>query len=235
MPPTAATCALLDRVMDALDYRALADLYCEEGGAAFWEDRRPAVVELGLAWAAELAPRLAAGGRSLYVGAGVAELPALLMEACDLRRACDAVNLRARECEVIEAALRAHGAAERVRFTAGDAAEARGSGYDHLSAVSVLSDPETFPWLSGFGYGRIAPVDLDVEAFARERTRAQQLVAHLFAALAPRALVTTTDEEEAWWLHRAAQLGVPVQNDATELETALVGDRLCFLRIGAGG
>jgi len=220
--------------MDSLDYDALGEVYCDEGGVAFWEDRRPAVVELGLAWAAELAPRLAAGGRSLYVGAGVAELPALLMEACDLQRACDAVNLRARECEALDAAMRAHGLDARVRFAAQDAGEARGSGYDHLSAVSVLSDPETFPWLSGFGYGRVAPVDLDVDAFARERSRAQELVAHLFAALAPRALITTTDEEESWWLHRAAQLGVPVQNDATDLETALVGDHLCFLRIGAG-
>ena len=75
--PMQRTAAALERLMAVLDYQSLGEIYCDDGGAAFWQDRREAVVELGLAWAAQLGERLGEGGTSLYVGAGVAELPPL--------------------------------------------------------------------------------------------------------------------------------------------------------------
>src|SRR5690606_32090939 len=99
----ADTRELLKRLFDALDWAALGEIYCDEGGEAFWrEHRRPARIA-GLGWADALASRLPPGGRSLYVGAGVAELPAMIAERRELGRTVVATNLRARECEVLDA------------------------------------------------------------------------------------------------------------------------------------
>ena len=88
--PSPDTIQLLTRLFDSLDYSLLAGVYCDEGGEAFWQNRRGPTLELGIAWAQALAPLLPEGGRSLYVGAGVAELPALVTEAIQLGRVpCD--------------------------------------------------------------------------------------------------------------------------------------------------
>jgi len=234
MAPSSDTRALLQRLMDALDYAALAEIYCDHGGEAFWVDRRGAVVDLGLSWAGELANRLPLGGRSWYVGAGVAELPALLTEVCDLKRECSVTSLRAAECETLNASIEAVGLAERLRFCAGDAADATGAGFDHLSLVSVLDDPETYPWISAVTYGRASALDLDVSAFEAERDKIRALVRRLCDALAFPALVTTTFDEAPWILERAAELGVVVDGDETMVETAVVGDPVGFLALRRG-
>ncbi len=234
MTLTAETRSLLDRTMDGLDYTALGEIYCDEGGDAFWADRRPVVVELGTAWAAELERRLPRGGRSLYVGAGVAELPALLMEVVQLDRSCTTTSLRSRECACINAALHGAGLGDRLEFTVGDAAEIAGSdAFDHLSLVSVLDDPETFPLVSALTYGRASPLDFDAAAFEDERRRVRELVARLLARLQPAALVTTTVEEVPWILERAAESGWSSEADDTMVDTALVGDPIGFLKLDA--
>ena len=91
--------ALLQRIFDRLDYEKLATIYCDDGGTEFWRAHREPALREGMSWAAALTSRLKEG-RSLYVGAGVAELPALVAEVCGLKRKVHVFNLNAEECEV---------------------------------------------------------------------------------------------------------------------------------------
>lgn len=234
--PTPETRSLIRRLLDALDYTRLGSIYCDEGGDAFWQDRREPVEELGLAWAKALGERLHPGGRSLYVGAGVAELPALLTEACDLGRSCLPTNLRKEECESLNAGLRSIGMGEELQFEARDAGRCGDRGpFDHLCMVSVLVDPECFHWLCGVTYGRVAPVALDVDEFVAERDRARSLVSSLLDTLTLPAVVTTTVEEVPWIIEAAKARGLRVEADEQMLDTAIVGDPIGFLTISKGG
>ena len=69
---------LTRRVFEAADWRALGEVYFHEDGEQHWADRRKLVVELGVQLARRLALQVPRGGASLWVGAGVAELPVLL-------------------------------------------------------------------------------------------------------------------------------------------------------------
>src|SRR5437879_12966125 len=95
---------VITRIFDSLDYAALGSIYCDEGGDAFWQERRGPCQELGIKLAAVLRDSLRPGGRSLYVGAGVAELPPLVMETVELLRTVAAYNLRADEAAVLDRA-----------------------------------------------------------------------------------------------------------------------------------
>ncbi len=233
--PTPATVDKITSLFAHLDYGALGDIYCDEGGAAFWDDRRSPALELGLIWAAALGPRIPPGGSSLYVGAGVAELPALVTEALDLRRGLRVASLRTAECEILNRSLDAAGLGDRVRFTPGGVLghlDEDPGPFDHLSVVSVLDDPETYPLVSGVTYGRIPPVLLDVGGFCQERDKVRELVAALFDAAKVPFLVTTTGEEVPWFLHEAEARDLRVEADDETIETALVGDPIGFLRVG---
>src|SRR5437667_2317720 len=180
----------LDRIFDPLDYHALGAIYCDEGGDAFWEERRGPCQELGIKLAAVLRDRLRPGGRSLYVGAGVAELPPLVMETAELHRMVAAYNLRADEAAVLNRAC----AALPFEFQAKDAREAEGP-FDHLWIVSVLNDPECFPELGALSSGRANPVTFDPTAFTVERQAVLALAAGCLEKVAHPALVTTSVEE----------------------------------------
>src|SRR5712691_10449608 len=99
-----ATLHAITRIFENLDYAALGPIYCDEGGDAFWEERRGPCQELGIKLATVLRDRLRPGGRSLYVGAGVAELPPLVMETAELGRTVAAYNLRTDEAGVLNCA-----------------------------------------------------------------------------------------------------------------------------------
>ncbi len=231
----AATLRLCDHVFERLDWARLGEIYCDEGGDAFWAAHREPARRLGGDWARALARRLPTGGTSLYVGAGVAELVPMLVEACDLGRRVVGANLRAEEIEVLQAGLRACDLGARIDLRAGDAAAvAEGGRYDHLAVVSVLTDPETWPQLSGVTYGRIPAVALDVQAFTAERERARRLVGGLCAGLTLPGLVTTTVDEVAWFLDWSDQSGVSIEADDEVVETAIVGDPLGFLAVRSG-
>ncbi|MEM7199527.1 MAG: hypothetical protein AAF628_04635 [Planctomycetota bacterium] len=233
--PSEATCELLARLFAALDWTVLGEVYCEEGGAAFWADRRDPVVEAGLAWARQLAPRVAPGGASLYVGAGVAELPVLLTEVMELGRQCRVHCLRAAECAALNRGLAAVGVGEALQWRAEDARLAAGAGpFDHVSLVSVLSDPETYGALSAVAYGRADPLTLDAAAFERQRADARALVGAALDLLTLPAVVTTTVEEVPWIAEAATQRGWHVGADDELVETAVVGDPIGFLRLEAG-
>lgn len=231
-PDLAAAMRAAGAVLAALDWRALGEVYFHWGGEQFWADKRPAVLRLGEALAGALAMRLPRGGRSLWIGAGVAELPVLLAETLALGREVVAANLRAAEVEALNQGLAAAAPAAVLRYVAADARTAGGDGaFDHVGCVSVFTDPETWPTLSGVSYGRLPPVQVDVERFVAEREAARGLAAAAFARLARPGTITTTAEEVAWFLEQAERAGAPIEASEELLDTAVVGDAVGFLRV----
>jgi hypothetical protein len=225
-PPTRNAVGAL---FNQLDYGRLGPVYCYEGGEAFWAAKRRLCLRRGLAVAEALLTRVPPGGRSLYVGAGVAELPCLLAEAWDGRRRVEPYNLRRTEVTVLNRACRQL----PIRFHPQDAASAGGS-FDHLWIVSVLNDPERFPHLSPLSYGNANPVTFDPVRFQRERRIVRGVVDRCLAKLARPGLVTTSTEEVVWiadWCHRRR---IPYRVERRQYPTALVGDPICFIRIEGG-
>jgi hypothetical protein len=224
-----ATRRLVSEVFGRLDFGALGPVYCYEGGAAFWRAKRGPCERLGNRVAVLLKRKLGRGGRSLYVGAGVAELSALIMETVELGRAVELYNLRRAEVATLNGACHSI----PLTFHAIDAGSAKGR-FDHLWMVSVLNDPERFPNLSPLSYGRGNPLTLDTLKFEKERRMVRALVAHCMGKLARPGLVTTTTEEVLWiaeWCHRHR---VPYRVGKRYYPTALVGDPICFIQISKG-
>ena len=227
LPP--ATSRLITEVYGCLDYGALGPVYCYEGGDEFWRAKRGLCERLGSLVAVALRRKLRRGGRSLYVGAGVAELPPLMMEKIELGRTVESYNLRRVEVSALNRACRSI----PLTFHAADVARAKGR-YDHLWIVSVLNDPERFPHLSPLSYGRGNPLTLDPQKFEKERRIVRALVAGCMGKLTRPGLVTTTTEEVIWiaeWCHRHR---VPYLVGKRYYPTALVGDPICFMQIGKG-
>jgi hypothetical protein len=98
--------------------------------------------------------------------------------------------------------------------------------------VSVLNDPERHPHLSALSYGRAVPLTFDPNRFLKERNIVQSLVNRCLSKLQIPGLVTTSVEEVNWiadWCHRKR---IPYQIERRQFQTALVGDPICFIRIG---
>lgn len=210
-----------------LEFRTLGRVYCYEGGDEFWKAKREPCRRLGMLVAKALLKRLNPGGRSLYVGAGVAELPPLLVEALDLRRQVSPYNLRRSEVASLNRTCRQ----TPVRFHAQDAASAVGT-FDHLWIVSVLNDPERFQNLAPLSYGRADPVTFNPRLFEKERRVVQSIVDRCMPKLTLPGLVTTSTEEVVWiadWCHRKK---IPYLVERRQYATALVGDPICFIRVG---
>lgn len=224
-----ATRRLVAQVYGSLDYDALGPVYCYEGGDEFWRAKRGPCDRLGSRVAAALRGKLGRGGRSLYVGAGVAELPALIMEMVELRRMVEAYNLRSAEVAALNHACHS----VPLTFHLADAASAKGR-FDHLWIVSVLNDPERFPHLSPLSYGRGNPLTLDPLKFGKERRTVRALVARCMGKLTRPGFVTTTTEEVLWIAEWCHQHRVTYRVGRHEYPTALVGDPICFIEIGKG-
>ena len=218
----------LAAVFADLDYATLGRVYCYEGGDEFWAAKRRPCQRLGLAVGQALSRRLPRAGRSLYVGAGVAELPPLLVEVCDRQRQVEPYNLRRSEVTALNRACRPW---PLLRYRARDAASAKGS-FDHLWMVSVLNDPERFPHLSPLSYGNADPVTFDPAKFRQERRIVQALVNRCMAKLQLPGLVTTTTEEVVWIAEWCQRHRVPYLVERQQYATALVGDPICFIRVG---
>jgi len=224
---THSTRKIIARVFDQLDYQKLGPVYCYEGGDEFWQAKRKPCERLGLNLAKILLRTLPQGGRSLYVGAGVAELPCLLTEVVELRRQVEPYNLRRSEVAVLNRSCRE----TPVRFHARSAAEARGR-FDHLWIVSVLNDPERFPDLSPLSYGNANPVIFNPKKFEQQRKIVRSIVDRCMLKLSLPALVTTSTEEVVWiadWCHRHKIL---YHVEREQYPTALVGDPVCLIRVG---
>lgn len=219
---------VISEVFRRLDYKILGRVYCYEGGDDFWQAKRGPCQRLGIQIAQALCQRLAPQGRSLYVGAGVAELPPLLAEALELGRTVEPYNLRRAEVSVLNRACRTL----PVRFHSQDAAKARGH-FDHLWMISVLNDPERFPNLAPLSYGNADPVSFDTRKFEQQRKIVRSIVDRCLPKLSLPGLVTTSTEEVVWiadWCHRKK---IPYRVERQQYPTALVGDPICLMRIGA--
>lgn len=222
-----STRRVIAQVFDQLNYKRLESVYCYEGGAEFWQNKRAPCRRLGTKVAEVLLRKLSPGGRSLYVGAGVTELPALLAESIELQRLIEPYNLRRSEVSILNRACRSLS----VRFNAQDASTATGL-FDHLWIVSVLNDPERFPHLSPLSYGQADPVTFDPVRFQKERQIVQSIVDRCMAKLSVPSLVTTSTEEVVWiadWCHRHR---IPYRVERKQYPTALVGDPICFIKVG---
>lgn len=159
----------------------------------------------------------------------MAEIPVLVMEMRMRKRTVAAYNLRRDEVAVLNRVCCGIG----LEFRAQDAVTAQGR-FDHLWIVSVLNDPERFPNLSPLSYGRADPLTFDSARFERERRIMRRLVDRCMAKLTHPGLVTTTTEEVVWiaeWCHRHK---IPYLVDRRQYATALVGDPICFIKIGKG-
>ena len=224
-----STQRLIADVFHRLDYKNLGPVYCYEGGDEFWQAKRKPCEKLGINLAKILLRKLPRGGRSLYVGAGVAELPCLLAEAIELQRQVEPYNLRRDEVTVLNRACHD----TPVTFHAKSATEARGR-FDHLWIVSVLNDPECFPDLSPLSYGNANPVTFNPQKFEQQRKIVRSIVDRCMPKLNLPGLVTTSTEEVVWiadWCHRHE---IPYRVERKQYPTALVGDPVCLIRVGWG-
>jgi hypothetical protein len=215
------------RIFRRLEYRTLGRVYCYEGGMEFWKAKREPCRRLGIRVGEALLTQLKPGGCSLYVGAGVTELPALLVESLDLRRAVFPYNLRRSEVASLNRTCRD----TPLRFYRKDASKAEGR-FDHLWIVSILNDPERFPHVAPLSYGRADPVTFNPALFQKERSIVRSIVDCCMPKLILPGLVTTSTEEVIWiadWCHRKK---IPYLVDHRQYPTALVGDPVCFMKIG---
>lgn len=221
------TRAAIVSLFKRLDYPTLGRIYCDEGGDAFWRAKKGPCKTLGIKLAEMLRSRLKQGGRSLYVGAGVAELPVLAMETMELGRTVAACNLREDEVTVLNQACDG----VSFRFVYQDAGDVEGT-FDHLWIVSVLNDPERFPELSALSYGRANPVLFDVATFTKEREAVVSLAAHCLRKLQLPGLVTTSVEEINWITDWCLRRNISCVVEPKGYPAATVEDPVCVIRIG---
>ena len=217
---------MIREIFAKLNYTALGDIYCEEGGEAFWKAHKKKCQTMGIRIAEALKQRLPRNGKSLYVGAGVAELPMLVLETLEMNRTVQACNLREQEVDILNLAC------VGLPFTvqASNAQTARGT-FDHLWMASVLNDPECFPETSALAYGRADPVRFDPVAFQRERTHIRDLLDACLPKLSHPGLLSTTVEEVTWMTDWLTRHQVPFHVEEQLYPTAIVGDPLCFIRV----
>ena len=217
---------VIREIFAKLNYTALGDIYCEEGGEAFWKAHKKKCQTMGIRIAEALKQRLPRNGKSLYVGAGVAELPMLVLETLEMNRTVQACNLREQEVDILNLAC------DGLPFTvqASNAQTARGT-FDHLWMASVLNDPECFPETSALSYGRADPIRFDPVAFQRERTHIRDLLDACLPKLSHPGLLSTTVEEVTWMTDWLTRHQVPFHVEEQLYPTAIVGDPLCFIRL----
>jgi hypothetical protein len=222
-----ATQRAIKAIFTRLDYARLGPIYCDEGGDEFWVAKRSLCRRHGTRLANALLPRLSRGGVSLYVGAGVAELPPIVMEILDLGRRVVACNLRRQEVLILNRACDGL----PIRFRHQDAGSIKDR-VDHLWLVSVLNDPERFPDLSALSYGRANPVTFNARKCMGQQRVVSMLVERCLRRLTVPGLVTTTVEEVMWiaeWCHRK---GIRYRIGRQTYASATVGDPICLVRIG---
>lgn len=221
------TAQAVAEIFAKLDYAKLGAIYCHEGGDEFWRVKRRQCQRLGLRLAPVLQKRLSRGGSSLYVGAGVAEIPLLAMETLALGRQVTACTLRRDEVRIVNRAC----VGQPFRFEARDAVVVRGR-FDHIWMVSVLNDPECYPELSELSYGRANPATFDVQRFARERRQVCRVLDRCLRTLARPGLVTTSTEEAHWIANWCGARAIPWRLERRQYPSPTVGDPICFMRIG---
>ena len=212
-----------------VEWDAVAAVYCEGEAAGFFDEaRRGAVLDAGLKLAADLGEELAPGGRSLYVGAAVAELAPMLFEALVLDRRVVWKTLPSDEITELDRALGA--VSEALGATLPRPRTERWLGRelgrcDHVWMTSVLTDPEAFPALHDALYGRQGtPEAVGGGHPKEERERARQLLEEVLVATGEGARVTTSEEELPIWDAVAEAHGLVLELSPTGRTSGVVGD-----------
>ncbi|MFT4542049.1 MAG: hypothetical protein ACI841_001120 [Planctomycetota bacterium] len=242
-PDPAFFAAALSEVFRAINWTKLGSMYCHEGGEDFFPPEQvEAIQDAGLHFASDLGEALleapTKAGRSLYVGAAVAELPVALFDHLMLGREVVMVARQSPETTELNRALKA--ASKKVdrklpRIEAKDLGlreNAPQGSFDHVWMVSVLTDPEAFPALHNRLYGRFG-TELEVRGGneGRERNWAARLVDQAMSSLVPPAWIFTTNEELELISEGADRAGLRLKvPDAARL-SAIVGDPVYLCRV----
>lgn len=228
------------RLEDELDWEALGEHYCWEGGGGFFPRKQvEAIRETGLVIAGALAEALEWLGRegparSLYLGVGVAELVPILCEHLVLRREVVAVSLPGGESDELNRALAAteEDLGEPLPRIATEGPEPLPGSFDHGWLVSVLDDPEAFPALHDELYGRRGTsLATGRGVLEEDRLRALELAGTFLSKLDDRALLSTTDEEWPILAPLLERHRWTARCVGPALLTAVVGDPLRFHRL----
>jgi hypothetical protein len=228
--------AALSAIDAELDWKLLGRSYCEGDGSEFFDAAlRERIQDTGMRLAEDIGRALGdAPGRSLYLGAEIAELPLILAEHLVLGRQVEWLNI---ECVQTSELARALGAVStrlsvqlpvpRVRGLA----EIEPASCDHLWMVSVLTDPDSFPALHDTLYERAGgPLATRRGSLADDRRRAEALVEALLERAALRCVLSTSDEERGVVEPLVARRGWTLEFARGGRLSAIVGDRV---RIGS--
>jgi hypothetical protein len=228
--------AALDAAEGAIDWQALESVYCSGDGKGFFSPEAiDAARNAGLLFAGDLGQHLSPNGRSLYVGAGVAELAPLVFEATMLNRKVTVHGLDGIELNLLKAAMASvaevtGGLAPRV--TTAPMRPAETGQVDHLWFVSVLTDPDAFPAMHNKLYGRQGgPLQVAGGHPKAERIRVETLVRLALGGLAPKAILTTSDEELPVFEAIGSSMGFTFVNPTVSRLTGIVGDPVRHHRI----
>ncbi len=231
--------AALSELEAELDWSRLGEAYCHEGGRDFFCDESIAALrETGLLLAGDVADGLAgltpepgsapAPGRSLYIGAALAELPLLLCESLVLGRSVHACSLPGPEPELLNAALSA--VSTRLGF---DLPRIHAAPFEpdtvapcnHVWLVSVLTDPEAFPALHDELYERGGgELATGKGHLPEELVAARRLLSLALDTLELPALVSTTDEELIFLHEACAARGWLLSEPQEGRLSGIVGD-----------
>lgn len=225
---------LLANLDGEIDWDLCALSYCNGDSAGFFsEERREAVLDAGLLLGSDIGEVLQKrpAGRSLYIGAAVAELGPMMYEAIVLERQVRWVALRSKEMFELDRAMKTiDGSLPRPRTTAWKGKEF--APCDHIWMTSVLTDPAAFPALHNELYQRQGtPQAVKGGHPKAEREIAKSLIHEALVAAAHDTLLTTTDEELQVLGPAVAAAGGTLSAAQTGRLNGLVGDvvRLCQL------
>ncbi len=219
-------------LLGELDWELLGNHYCEGDGSDFFgAEAIDALSDASLKFAGDLLENLQPGGRSLYVGAGVAELALILVESVLLEREVCAVRLEDAETRELNRALAAveRSAGNGValpRLSTELLVDLELEPCDHLWFVSVATDPQAFPALHRLAYSKHRPPRRALEA---DREAALGLMEDALARTDPRAQVRTSEEERELIEAAAEHLGRAVRWEDTGRLSPIVGD---VVRVG---
>lgn len=239
--PTARFGAALSAVFQELDWPRLGQLACEGDGESFYdEESREALLDAGLRLAGDLGEALdrkgTGSGRSLYVGAAVAELPPILFETIIAGRKVFWFNLPGEEADELNRALGVVASELGIRLprvrTEGDFPPGP---YDHLWFASILTDPEHYPALHDHLYERKG-TDLATGRgdLGLDRRNAVRLVRRATEALEEPAVVVTSDEEVPFLAEALASRGLNLEVPERGRTSPVVGDVLRVCQVEAG-
>jgi len=234
--PAQSFAEVLATLEDELDWRLLGENYCHDGGELFFppeqiEAQRDAGLVIAGALGEELAQLPERLGRSLYVGAGVAELVPILAESLVLGREVVILNLEGPEPRELNRALaateeRCDVSLPRIQWCE---VETLAGEFDHGWLVSVINDPEAFPALHDVLYERQTEGAPGPGELEENSARATVLVRALLAKLSRNALLSTTDEELPFLAPLLAEANCTATIVKGTFLTPIVGDPLRFV------